>query len=187
MKSNWIMLLALLGLSMLAPALGQSGALGFSSLVSTTEPGLRVPANAVVSWSESSIRIYPDERLDVPSANRIFRTAIENKMTDKGYQLSGEGVVGEFELGFMLALSSSLDDDEMLRKFGFSPGLGSSSGTNVPEKGTLVVILINPRNGRSMWRGAIEAFADLGATDTEREQRAASAVGRLLRLMPDAK
>lgn len=187
MKKNQIMLSALLGLSLALPVTGQSGYLGFSSLVSTTEPGLRVPANATVSWSDASIRIYPDERLDVPSATRIFRTAIEAEMTDKGYQLAGEGVVGEFELGFMLALSSSLDDDEMLRKFGFSPGLGSSTTSDLPEKGTLVVILINPRNGRAMWRGAIEAFADLGATDTEREQRAASAVGRLLRLMPDAK
>ena len=187
MKTNWIIFVALLAVNLAGPAMGQSGVLGFSSLVSTTEPGLRVPANASVSWSEASIRIYPDERMDVPSADRIFRGAIENEMTNKGYQMSGEGIVGQFELGFMLALSSSLDDDEMLRKFGFSPGLRSGANSKAPEKGTLVVILIDSRNGRSMWRGAIEAFADLGASDTEREQRAASAVGRLLRLMPDAK
>ena len=69
MKTNWIIFVALLGMSLASPVMGQSGVLGFSSLVSTTEPGLRVPANASLSWSEASIRIYPDERMDVPSAD----------------------------------------------------------------------------------------------------------------------
>ena len=91
----------------------------------------------------------------------------------------------DFELGLMLALSSSLDDDQILRQFGFSPGLQGSSENNLPEKGTLVILLIDPRSGTSMWRGAIQAFTNPGATDEQRRQRATSAVSKLIRLMPN--
>ena len=163
----------------------QNSGLGLSSIVSTTDPRFQVYAGASVGWKESAVKVYLDEQFDSQTITPIYRAAIESAISEKGYRMAVAGGETDFELGFLLALSSTLDDDQILRRFGFSPGLQSGAGENRPEKGTLVIILIDPRNGRSMWRGAIQAFADPGASDEERRQRAKLAVGKLTGLMPD--
>jgi len=176
------LLLSLLAFDAIA---AQGGSLGLSSMVSTRDPNLRVAAGATVSWRESAVKVYQNENLDSKAVGRIFRGAIEAAVLERGYQFAAPGDPADFELGFLLALASSLDDDQILRQFGFSPGLQGGAGSNLPEKGTLVVILIDPRSGRSMWRGAIQAFANLGASEAERQQRASLAATKLMRLMPD--
>ena len=164
---------------------GQGSGLGLSSIVSTTDPRFRVLAGTSVVWKESAVKVYLDDQFDSQTITSIYRAAIESAIGEKGYRLATAGDDTDFELGFLLALSSNLDDDQIMRQFGFSPGLQGSPGDNRPKKGTLVIILIDPRNGRSMWRGAIQAFANPGASDDERQQRAKSAVGKLIGLMPD--
>lgn len=184
MKSFFLLALALtLGLS--SSWAEQSGSLGLSSIVSTTEPGLRVPSGASISWRESAMKVQLDDRYESAAISSVYRSAIEMAVSEKGYRLAEADTPADFELGFLLALSSSLDDDQILRQFGFTPGLQSSEDNESSEKGTLVIILINPRNGRSMWRGALQAFVKPGASESDRRQRAQSAAAKLTRLMPD--
>jgi len=176
----------LLALGLLGPTVqAQNGALGLSSIVSTRDPNLQVPAGARLAWRESSIKIYQDPAEAIESADTLLRGAIESAMQAKGYRWVASGEPVDFELGFLLALGDGLDDQQILRQFGFNPGLRGGAGQ--PDKGTLVVILIHPGSGRSMWRGAIQAFVTREAEVEKRQRRAQAAASKLLELMPDAR
>ena len=81
-----IILSLLLFLSAADSWANQSIGLGSSSVVSTTDPRLRVPSGATVRWKESAVKIYHDDRFDSGATTSIYRNAVEKAIGEKGYQ-----------------------------------------------------------------------------------------------------
>ena len=183
MKFSSTLLFLLLCLSAQVTWADQPVSLGLISIVSTADPRFRVPVGATVSWKESAVKVYLDDRIDSAPMISLYRSEITSALSDKGFkQVTGPD--SDFELGFLLALPTSLGDEQILQQFGFNPGLQAGGGNRL-EKGTLVIILIDPRSGRSLWRGALQAAVDFDANDTARKQRAKLAVDQLIELLPD--
>ena len=77
------------------------------------------------------------------------------------------------------AIGIEVDDEELRRAFGVTAGLDLPARS---QRGALVVALVDPRNGRSMWRGSVSGARPAGGTPEGRapEERLEKAVAVLL-------
>lgn len=173
--------ICLLAVAFAAPA-QQPFRLGPVSVVATSEPGFRVFPGVSVSLRPDSSKVIQDPRFADEHLEAQFREAIMNGLVERGYRLAPPGE-SSYEVGFVLALSAEMSNTALLDELGFSPGLADARSDRF-ERGTLAVLLFEPDGGPVMWKGAIQAFADLEADPEVRRQRIQLATQRLLRALP---
>lgn len=157
--------------------------LGPVSVVATAAPGFRIFPGVSVSPREGGGHVYADEGLTETPLEPLFREAIFSSLVARGYRLAPPGE-STYEVAFVLAMADAMSDDQLVAELGFSPGLPSADDDRF-ARGTLAVMLMQPDSNQVVWRGAIQAFADLEADPERRAQRIALATQRLLRALPE--
>lgn len=82
-------------------------------------------------------------------------------------------------IAFAIGIEGEVDDEELRRAFGVTAGLDLPGPS---QRGALVVALVDPRNGRSMWRGSVSGARPAGGTPEGRalEERLEKAAAVLL-------
>jgi hypothetical protein len=178
------LLLALMATTSAAAQSHQPVRLGPVSVVATSSPTFRLFPGVSVAWRDSAVHVYQDETVIPEPMAPIFREAIETAIQGRGYRLREAGE-GSYEIGFVLDLASDMSGADIFAQLGFNPGLAEASSERF-ERGTLAIMLMRPDGNEIVWRGAIQAFADMEAGPESRRERIRLAAERLLRSLPEA-
>ena len=152
-----------------------------SSIVSVSNPDVKVLSSKNFMWSPKSIYVYEDERFKGFPVKQVFEEYIYKKLTSSGFTyvdtVDDAGVV----VGYVLALESALSDVDINNLYGMNPGfVTDKSNTDKYEKGTIIIDIIEARTNRMVWRGALQGMADFKVSDRERKERIKTVVDRLL-------
>ncbi|HYQ73135.1 MAG TPA: DUF4136 domain-containing protein [Gammaproteobacteria bacterium] len=169
-----------------APEQGSVKALPFS-VVATGDSGVDLRHAATFAWaagmtSDQSAQSPEDQRID-----KLLQEAISAVLEGKGYRYSA--VPGESDLivSYQVAMDEPGAAHEPPQAYGdmLQPSLHLvSPDPGRYEKGTLSIEVIDRLTGRSAWRSALQGFANLELSDTERRQRIGLMVDRMLAGVP---
>jgi hypothetical protein len=116
---------------------------------------------------------------DADLIGEAVRAAVEDEFASRGYDMT-EADLADRRLAF--GVRSDGDSAELGATFGLSPGL---VGSGDASRGTLVLAVLDASGRRILWRGAVQAFADLDGDDDRRRDVLRDGVRRLLRGLPD--
>lgn len=138
------------------------------------------------SWHPSSEQAYLSKNYDKTEVTDIVRSAIENHLAKKGYQLASNGVHGDMVIGFGLAEESELSDQSILNKLNLSTGVPfyNEQGKKA-EKGSLYVVFLLPNSAIIQWQALAQSGIQGGLTHSQLDQRISSFVDRLFRDIPN--
>lgn len=108
---------------------------------------------------------------------KLYADAIVADLKEHGFTENSDPRVAEFHVGFGIALASDLSDKTINEKFGITPGLPSNDEL---KKGSFLVYIEDAQTGQKVWRGAAQGFAHEELDESQRQQRAASIVKRVM-------
>lgn len=109
---------------------------------------------------------------------KLYANAIIADLKTHGYKNTEDASSSVFHVGFGIALASDLSDEVISDKFGITPGLPSNDEL---KKGSFLIYIEDALTGKKVWRGAVQGFAHEDMNDTEREQRTAAIVNRVMK------
>lgn len=112
------------------------------------------------------------------SVYKLYADAIVADLNSHGFKNTDSANNSAFHVGFGIALASDLSDKTINEKFGITPGLPSNGSL---KKGSFLIYIEDARTGKKVWRGAVQGFAHEDINETEREQRAAAIVSRVMK------
>ena len=106
-------------------------------------------------------------------------------MTSKGYEYTWRSRQADLQVGYVVILDGALSDKELNSRYGIQPSLNLQAPDSVRyEKGTLVIDITDRKTGRSVWRGALQGFADLHLSKEDRQDRLNDMVRFMLARFP---
>lgn len=159
-----------------------------SSMVTARYSNDRISPSAIYQWAPRQIKFYDDSRLEHANLNYLIQMSIINELNSKGYSYQPESRQPQFQIAYVAALQTALDDQAIEEKYGIRPGLvDGKNDRSKYEKGTIIVDLIEPASGRLIWRGAGQALATLEDIPQEqRKQRVEKFIKDLFIALPNA-
>ena len=158
----------------------RSSDLSKTTIVSVKYSEKSLPNFASFSWLPAAVKYYEDARLKNSPIQSYFQEAIRQNLNKRGYRFVSSATDSDFLVGYVLALESSLKEEEINEKYQLNPGLsGQAVNSHQYEKGTLIIDLIDPGTKRPMWRGAMQGFAKFDINEEDRKKRINLFVDRL--------
>jgi len=152
-----------------------------STIVSISNPEIRVLSSKKFTWSPRSIYVYDDERFGDFPLKETFEKDIKQILTKNGFTYVPSEEEAGIIVGYVLALESALSDMDINNLYGINPGFAADkSDTDKYEKGTIVIDIIESRTNRMIWRGALQGMANFEVSGEERKKRIKTVVNRLL-------
>lgn len=143
-----------------------------------------VPTPAKFSWVRSSSVLVEDPRLDAVQLRALVRGALQEGLAAHGLTPGSRGTA-MLEVGYVVALEKELDEPTVSSMFGLDAGLSATAQEAAKyDKGTLIVSISHTGARTPLWRGSVQAFADLDLPDEVRRQRVQRAVELLLSRVP---
>jgi hypothetical protein len=150
----------------------RSSDLSKTTIVSVMYSEKRLPNSASFSWLPAAVKYHEDARFKNSPIQSYLQNAIRQNLNKRGYRFVSSVADSDFLVGYVLALESSLKDEEISEKYQLNPGLpGQAVNSNQYEKGTLIIDLIDPGTKRPMWRGAMQGFAKFDIKEEDRKKR----------------
>jgi hypothetical protein len=114
---------------------------------------------------------------EVQAIYKRYADAIISDLTLHGYNYSENYDETAFHVGFGLVLTTDLSDQTINEKFGLSPGLNNDQGLT---KGSFLIYVEDARTGESVWRGVVQGFVHEDSKSSEKSQRAAMIVNKVM-------
>jgi len=140
--------------------------------VSTMDPLADVSSAVSFTWTPRMQEIHGDPHETEPPDQEALESAISNALRAKGYEYTWRAGLADLKVGYLVVMSGALSGEEISERFGIQPGLNLQSPDDVRyEKGTLVVDIIDVKMGRTIWRGALQGFADMEISKQDRQER----------------
>jgi hypothetical protein len=116
--------------------------------------------------------IRSDPHEDGSPDRETLENAIVNAMSKKGYEYKRRARQGDLQIGYVVVLDGAMSDKEINERYGIQPSLDLQAPDDVRyEKGTLVIDITDRDAGRSVWRGALQGFADARLSKKDRQER----------------
>jgi hypothetical protein len=142
------------------------------TVVSTMDPMADVSSAASFTWSPRMREIHSDPHEgDVPDKEAL-ENAISTALRKKGYEYTWRGGLADLRVGYLVIMDGALSGKEINDRYGIQPGLNLQAPDSAHyEKGTLVIDIIDMKTGRTVWRGALQGFADLEVSKKDRQER----------------
>ena len=159
-----------------------------AAILTLSQSGLEIPVGAKFAWLPEAVEFYDDPRFKGNEIQRSIADSIVATLTLYGFPFTSDAAEADFLVAYTAALSTALDDDEILRRYGLVPGgisPSASVGDNF-EKGTLLIHLVKNGTRSPVWRAAVEARVTLDLDERERRRRIDVLVGRIFALLPVA-
>lgn len=155
------------------------------TVVSTLDSTADVSSAASFGWAPRMREILSDpHKGDMPEKEAIEK-AITSALTSKGYEYTWRSRQADLQVGYVVILDGALSDKELNSRYGIQPSLNLQAPDNVRyEKGTLVIDITDRKTGRSVWRGALQGFADLHLSKEDRQDRLNDMVRFMLARFP---
>ncbi len=157
-----------------------------TTIVSDATPKQSIPISKSYTFVDQVNVVVADPRLDQQQVQEEIRNAIAAVMQEKGYTYEPELAQADLVMGFVLALESGVSDEQLIAKFGLSPGLVSISHDGRYEKATLVLGAMATDTETIFWKSMLQGFADFERTQQESERRVDGLVAQMLAELPKA-
>jgi uncharacterized protein DUF4136 len=142
------------------------------TVVSTMDPLADVSSAASFGWAPGMSEVYSNPHEGDMPDKETLENAITNALQKKGYEYTWRARQGDLQVAYLVVLDGALSDKEINDRYGIQPSLTLQAPDNIRyEKGTLVIDITNRKTGRSVWRGALQGFADLHLTKEDRQER----------------
>ena len=109
---------------------------------------------------------------------KLYADAIIADLMKHGFYNTKNANNSAFYVGFGIALASDLSDKAINDKFGVTPGLPSNDEL---KKGSFLIYIEDARTGKKVWRGAAQGFSHEDKSETQRAQRTAAIVNRVMK------
>lgn len=145
-----------------------------ATVVSTFEPGARVPNSATFSWMPGSF-VRLDERFDAAKTERDICAIVEAGMNRRGLYLVPENR-GDLWVGYAVAVEGALDGARLDDLYGVS----GRRQTVQHERGALVLDVVDRATKRPIWRGSVAILTDPSLPEGVRRARVERGVEQLL-------
>lgn len=160
-------------------------ALRQSSVVSTSNPEFQPKPGETVAWRDS-ITVHAPE--DVPVPQQVvddLKAKIDTQLVAKGYAFTHPGQQPDYLIHGLMVLGNQLNEQQLRDVLGFEPGLVARSQNY--EKGSLLLMLVDPDSFSTDWRAVVQVFTSQELTTEQQEQRFDYIIRSLLRPLPDLK
>ena len=139
------------------------------------------------TWHKATTQYYDSPKIGDPALQGMLMKAIANTLFEKGYEFRKNSWESDMYIGYVAALESSLNSEDISKIYGINPGLPEmSSDLNKYEKGTLIIHVFDTRFEQLLWRGALQAEVKLENDPDARWKRVQNAINVLLRDFPIA-
>lgn len=148
----------------------------------------RAMAGATVINIAPGSGVDPHPDIDDLAIDKAVRDSIWSVVAERGYKPAEETQIVDRLIGFVVTIDQPSDDASLALRFGINPGVRKTTGGAIyfDERGTLVMLVIDPVRNRILWRGAAQSILDPGASSRARAKRAREAADRLLGDLPPA-
>lgn len=183
----FLALLPFLSACVSEPAPDTPFAPGSPAVLSVKQPGLQIPPGTRFAWLPGAREYHASERLRGQDINRLIEAAIGRSLARRQLVLQPEAAGARYLLAWVAALEGDLDDETIMRRFGIVPGINSAAGDRRVEKGTLILYAVDVRNGRRVWRSAMQTLVTLNMDAELRRQRIEAAVEAMFATLPVAR
>jgi len=146
-----------------------------------------IPVSATYRWSDGFMQQSGTDVIKNVPMWDLLKQGIEQEMQRKGYRQVRQTEHADINISFAAALTSSLDDQQIQKKYGLVPGLMVNPlNPKRYEKGTLIFDVLNPQTNKLAWRTAGQALASLEEIPLqERRARIKAFVKKLLAFLPE--
>lgn len=109
---------------------------------------------------------------------QLYGDAIITNLEQHAFKHHSDSSTVDFYVGFGLALSIDFSDQELIEKFGVTPGLSNS---DVLEKGSMLIYIKDARTGKNVWRGVAQGFVHEDLSKEQRQRRIAEIINRMMK------
>jgi len=158
------------------------------AVLSVTEPGTKIPAQARFAWLPESLEFHATPRLQGAKIDSMVEEAIRQSVQRRNYQMQDNAAGADYLLAYVAGLESDLDDNTIMQRFGIVPGItASTTNTQTMEKGTLVIYAVDARSGKNIWRSALQIMVTLKMDDAVRQPRINAAVESMFATLPGSR
>lgn len=160
-------------------------ALRQTSVVSTSAPEFAPQKGETVAWKDA-ISVHAPDGLTVPQKLvDDLKAKIDTRLVAKGYAFTPMGQQPDYLIHGLIVMGNELNEHQLRDVLGFEPGLVSSGQKY--EKGSLLLMLVDPNTQYTDWRAVVQVFTSQELSDEERDQRFDYIIRSLLRPLPDLK
>ncbi|UCD10944.1 MAG: DUF4136 domain-containing protein [Nitrospinaceae bacterium] len=152
-----------------------------TAVVSVSYSDKKLPSSAIFHWAPGLTQFNKDPRFRRAPIEIMFRNAIRENLTERGYVFGSSPNKSDFLVGYFIGLNSSFHDSDVEAKYQLDPGLQTRvTDSNKFEKGTVVIDLFDLGTKRFIWRGAMEGVAKFEIPHNVRQKRINYAVDLML-------
>jgi hypothetical protein len=156
-----------------------------ASVISVSDPGASILVGSTFAWLPEAVRFYKDKRLDDVHIKTLIEAEIKNNIKNKGLVFVESASGSSYSIAYTAALESSLDDSEIINRFGLLPGMASTpKGDEDIEKGSLIIYVFNNKSGDVIWRSAAQVGVEFNMSDEQRKQRVIRVVAEMFQSLP---
>lgn len=167
------------------PVESANPALRQTSVVSTSAPEFAPKPGETVAWKDS-ITVHAPEGLSVPQVLvDDLKAKIDSQLVAKGYAFTPIGQQPDYLIHGLIVMGNELNEQQLRDVLGFEPGLVSHGQRY--EKGSLLLMLVDPNTQYTDWRAVVQVFTSQELTGEERDQRFDYIIRSLLRPLPNLK
>ena len=159
---------------------------GFT-LASSSLSGYSVVPGARIAWHEQGRELMRDSRLADSELQSLIEATLRIQLDQLGLRFEQSPTQADLLLAYTAATERSLSDQELLRRFGLVPGYSAPEKRAASyERGSLVLYLVDPSNGRVVWRCAAQTLIDFDAQPETRRRRIEAGIASMFETLPVA-
>lgn len=153
-----------------------------ASVVSTGAPTFNPKPGDTVAWT-NGITVHAPEGIEVDqSLLDLIKTNIDKEMTAKGYRFVEANAQPRYLVHGIMVLGNELNEKQLRDTLGFEPGLVVNDQNY--EKGSLLLLLVNPYRQSTEWRAVVQVLTSTELTEEQNRMRMQYIVHSLLRPLP---
>lgn len=156
-----------------------------TSVISVGDKNSAVAKGSTIAWLPEAVRFYEDDRLKKSQVKELIEKEIVKNVSaiELNFVESVNGAA--YAIAYTAALESSLDDSEIIQRYGLLPG-----NTQIPtddaniEKGSLIIYVFNTRSDSVIWRSAAQVGVHFDMSDAQRKERVERVVAEMFQTFP---
>ena len=156
-----------------------------TSVIAVGDQNAAVKKGSTFAWLPEAVRFYEDDRLEKSQVKELIEKEIVKNISAKEMNFVESVNGSSYAIAYTAALESSLDDEQIIQRFGLLPG-----NTQIPtddaniEKGSLIIYVFNTRTDSVIWRSAAQVGVHFDMTDEQRKERVERIVAEMFQTFP---
>ena len=156
-----------------------------TSVIAVGDKNSAVKKQSTFAWMPDAVRFYKDERLEKAHIKELIEKEIVKNISAKEMNFVESVNGASYAVAYTAALESSLDDSQIIQRYGLLPGNTQIPGDDANiEKGSLIIYVFNTRTDSVIWRSAAQVGVHFDMTDEQRKERVERIVAEMFQTFP---